>query len=393
MTSVCFATSCASRVRSIRRWPASLCSSSRMSLYHSETLWETLTWRWRPTSYSSTDTGRTLGDIVTKEVTRISFECTSLGWMTLRSPSELQSGSFRTCHGVPYSAFSGWTFNCTPTSSPGDTDCSPATTRFEFADWFLAQHNLDDDFINNIWWTDESHIYLNGYVNTHNAIHWGSQRPTAVVPIRRFPEKVTVWCAISSHGVFGPYYYDQNGQNVTVNGTRYYDMPRTKFIPDLFNFCLQHDLDPLKMWFQQDGAWPHIVNTVRQWLQVSLGAGPLDSIWTIIGQLDRLIWRSAISFSGDSWKTKSTRKGCFPTEPHWRLLWRMWSGTWTCSTEPERATLFTSACISLSWGVGGTSNRPFKQCFSTLINSVFQHYKNFGEHGWTSSWCSLGNSI
>ena len=41
--------------------------------------------------------------------------------------------------------------------------------RVQFADWFLAQHNLDDDFINNIWWTDESHIYLNGYVNTHKS--------------------------------------------------------------------------------------------------------------------------------------------------------------------------------------------------------------------------------
>ena len=70
---------------------------------------------------------------MTKEMTRTSFECTRLEWMTLRSPSELESGSFRTCHGVPYSAFSGWTFNCTPTSSPGDTDCSPATTRFEYS--------------------------------------------------------------------------------------------------------------------------------------------------------------------------------------------------------------------------------------------------------------------
>jgi hypothetical protein len=139
--------------------------------------------------------------------------------------------------------------------------------RVQFADWFLAQHNTDTDFVNNIWWTDESHIHLNGYVNTHNAIHWGSQRPTAVVPIRRFPEKVTVWCAISSYGVLGPYYYEQNGQNVTVNGIRYHDMLERKFIPDLFNFCLQHDLDPLEMWFQQDGARPHIVNSVRQYLQ------------------------------------------------------------------------------------------------------------------------------
>lgn len=139
--------------------------------------------------------------------------------------------------------------------------------RVQFADWFLAQHNSDDDFVNNIWWTDESHIHLNGYVNSHNAIHWGSQRPTAVVPINRYPEKITVWCAISSYGVLGPYFYEENGQNVTVTGKRYHEMLRREFIPDLVNFCILHTLDPLKMWFQQDGARPHIINLVRLYLQ------------------------------------------------------------------------------------------------------------------------------
>ena len=71
-------------------------------------------------------------------------------------------------------------------------------------------------------------------VNTHNAIHWGSQRPTAVVPIIRFPEKVTVWYAISSYGVLGPYFFEENDQNLTVNGRRYHEMLRRKFIPGTF---------------------------------------------------------------------------------------------------------------------------------------------------------------
>ena len=139
--------------------------------------------------------------------------------------------------------------------------------RVQFADWFLQQHNSNDDFINNVWWTDESHIHLNGYVNSHNAIHWGSERPTDVqVQVVNFPEKITVWCAISSHGILGPYFYEENNVTVTVNGLRYLEMLRRQFIPDLFDFCLQNDLDPLTMWFQQDGARPHITVAVRQFL-------------------------------------------------------------------------------------------------------------------------------
>ena len=88
-----------------------------------------------------------------------------------------------------------------------------------------------------------------------------------MVPITPFPQKVTVWCAISSYGVLGPYFYEEYGQNVTLTGRRYHEMLQLSFIPDLFNFCWQHDLDPMKMWFQQDGARPHIVTSVRLYLQ------------------------------------------------------------------------------------------------------------------------------
>ena len=41
-------------------------------------------------------------------------------------------------------------------------------------------------------------------------------RPDEVVERTAFPEKVTIWCAISSHGILGPYFYEENGSRVTV---------------------------------------------------------------------------------------------------------------------------------------------------------------------------------
>ena len=74
MTNVCFATSCASEVRRIRKLPASLRFSSRMSMYRTETQWDALTWRWRIIRFSSTDTVTTLADIVKCETSLFSMK-------------------------------------------------------------------------------------------------------------------------------------------------------------------------------------------------------------------------------------------------------------------------------------------------------------------------------
>ena len=138
--------------------------------------------------------------------------------------------------------------------------------RVRFAYWFLQEMNNDPDFVNNIWWSDESHIHLNGYVNTHNTIHWGSERPTDVVPVRRYPEKITVWCAISAQGILGPYFYEENNRTVTVTGARYHRMLRFNYTQDLLTLCTQTGADPQKQWFMQDGARPHITALVRIFL-------------------------------------------------------------------------------------------------------------------------------
>ena len=138
--------------------------------------------------------------------------------------------------------------------------------RMTFARWYLQQLQHDPYFEDQVWWTDEAHIYMNRCFNSKNCIHWGSTKPTDVVEKPLHPTKVTVWCAISSAGLIGPYFYEENGRNVTVTGVRYLDLLQQKFYPDLSDFTISNQLDP-DWFFMQDGARPHILTAARQFLE------------------------------------------------------------------------------------------------------------------------------
>ena len=55
--------------------------------------------------------------------------------------------------------------------------------RLRLANWYLRKDTADDDFVQNIWFTDEANFHLVGAVNSHNAVHWGSERPDQVQQI------------------------------------------------------------------------------------------------------------------------------------------------------------------------------------------------------------------
>ena len=144
--------------------------------------------------------------------------------------------------------------------------------RLRMANWYLRKDAADDDFVQNIWFTDEANFHLVGSVNSHNAVHWGSERPDQVQQVPLHSPKLVVWCAISAHGLIGPYFFkDQNGATTTVNSTRYHEMLRRFFVPELYNFCTAQDLDPFLMYFMQDGARAHVTRTVQDYLQDQFG--------------------------------------------------------------------------------------------------------------------------
>ena len=118
-----------------------------------------------------------------------------------------------------------------------------------------------------IWYSDEAHVQLDGYVNSQNARHWGSTRPDVVVQRQAHPPKLTIWVAISSYGIIGPFFFEENGATVTVNGQRYLDVLQNSFIPALQQLNVIDPSLPTDWWFMQDGARPHITRAVKQCLQ------------------------------------------------------------------------------------------------------------------------------
>jgi hypothetical protein len=63
-----------------------------------------------------------------------------------------------------------------------------------------------------------------------------------------------VWCAISSHGIIGPYFFEDNGRATTVTSGRYANMIATSLTDELATRFPQVNE---ASWFQQDGATSH----------------------------------------------------------------------------------------------------------------------------------------
>ena len=138
--------------------------------------------------------------------------------------------------------------------------------RIDFATGHLARLSANPTLADLIWYSDEAHVQIDGYVNSQNARHWGSTRPDVVVQRQAHPPKLTVWVAISSYGIIGPFFFEENGATVTVNGTRYHDVLENSFIPALQQLNTIDPTLPTDWWFMQDGARPHIIRPVKQLL-------------------------------------------------------------------------------------------------------------------------------
>ncbi|GFX35803.1 transposase [Trichonephila clavipes] len=57
------------------------------------------------------------------------------------------------------------------------------------------------DFHKLILFSDEAHIWLNGYVNKQNCRIWIEANPQMYVKTPLHPEKLTVWCALWAGGI------------------------------------------------------------------------------------------------------------------------------------------------------------------------------------------------
>lgn len=142
-----------------------------------------------------------------------------------------------------------------------DTD---KVARVAMCNWFNEKMERDQDWIKHVWFTDEAHFHLAGQVNSRNNVYWGTQPPLEVVERPLHSAKVTVWCALSSQGIIGPYFLeDEDGHTVTINQQRY------RVIVRRFCSSLEHRQGvPFQtQWFMQDGATPHTANQTLEMLR------------------------------------------------------------------------------------------------------------------------------
>lgn len=134
---------------------------------------------------------------------------------------------------------------------PADKEKRVSACRVLFA-MSVVQPEIQDLII----FSDEATFHVSGFVNSKTCIFWGRTKPTEVQEYVRSSPKVNVWCAVSSCGIIGPYFHDEN----TVNGDRYLKMLDEFFIDNL-SYSLRRN-----SYFQQDGAPCHFTRDVRLFL-------------------------------------------------------------------------------------------------------------------------------
>lgn len=128
--------------------------------------------------------------------------------------------------------------------------------RVEFCTTFLAKLDQEPGLLDNIIWSDESFFKLNGTVNRHNCCYWASSNPHVQIPVDEFAPGVMVWCGLTSSGIVGPYFFDEN----VVADT---------YLAMLNGFLWPH-IRRRRVYFQQDGAAAHYAIRVRSWLDEKL---------------------------------------------------------------------------------------------------------------------------
>lgn len=112
-----------------------------------------------------------------------------------------------------------------------------------------------------IMMSDEAHFHINGYVNKQNCRYWADTNPRALHQSPLHSDKVTVWCGVSKVGIIGPYFFEnEREQVVAVNSQHYVNMIEEFLLPQLE----ENNFDMDNMWFQQDGATAHTARILMQ---------------------------------------------------------------------------------------------------------------------------------
>ena len=82
--------------------------------------------------------------------------------------------------------------------------------RVTMCEWFCNVLENDENFLENVWFSDEAHFLLSGHVNSKNNVFWGSEVPDKVLQRPLHSVKCTAWVAMSKHGIIGPFWFEDD---------------------------------------------------------------------------------------------------------------------------------------------------------------------------------------
>ena len=81
----------------------------------------------------------------------------------------------------------------------------------EMCRWFESKIEEMPDFLQNVWFSDEVHFSLSGYVNSMNSVFWGAQATNEVLQRPLHSVKSTAWVAIFKHGIIRLFWFENVG--------------------------------------------------------------------------------------------------------------------------------------------------------------------------------------
>ncbi|GBM15750.1 Adipocyte plasma membrane-associated protein [Araneus ventricosus] len=88
--------------------------------------------------------------------------------------------------------------------------------RFDFVSEIPTMNDNEGFDVSCIWFTDEAHFHMNGFVNKQNWRFWGYQNPHLCEEKPLHSPKVTVWVAVRRRGIISPFFMRE-----TISSERY----------------------------------------------------------------------------------------------------------------------------------------------------------------------------
>ncbi|GBL88968.1 hypothetical protein AVEN_255138-1 [Araneus ventricosus] len=125
----------------------------------------------------------------------------------------------------------------------------------------FVMNNLEDHptFREDIIWTDEACFSLKGMFNRQNVHTCLLENPRYAVEVRhQLRWSINVWFGIFNDRLIGPVFYE-----VTLTGQRYLELLQDVITDFVENLPLRQLRN---VWFQHDGAPPHKISNVKQYL-------------------------------------------------------------------------------------------------------------------------------